>query len=1002
MRRPLGCRRRAGIAGARRRAGLRRRCGHGVRSRVAELLSTVLSAPDPFSTAALRDAVLGAWAASPTRFREDANAEEDLLLGGYAEAWFVELAQNAADAARAAGRPGRLRVSLTDGELRVANTGAPLDAAGVAALASLRASAKRDDHGSVGRFGVGFAAVVPVSPEPRIVAADGRGVRFSATRTAEEVAGLPGPAAELARRAGQLPVLRLVWPVDEDEPAPPDGYETEVRLPLRPGTDGEALLAEARAAAPDLLLALPDLAEIAVGETVLARTDDGDVATVGGRRWRLARRSGALDEATADTAVEQRERRTWSVCWALPLDGPLPAGEVLHAPTASGERLTLPARLIATLPLEPDRRRVRPGPLTDALVREAGAAYLDLVESVPPAERTLLVPGPGFPASPLDGLLREALLDVLRDGAWLPGAAGPALAPRRAEWLDVPGAEGLPALLAAADPAFERLVDVPEAGPAALQELGVTRVPAAELTERLLRVERPDTWWRDLYAALEPAAETVPGLAEELRALPVPLADGRLAAGAASVLLAEPDADPAVRTVAELGLPGLHVAAPEAVHPLLARLGAGAADPASLLEHPAVRDAVDRSLDDADAGLDPEPLAAAVLGLLGATGDRVAGTGALALPDSEGNPARADELMLPDAALAPLLDPDAPVGVLDGRWATRIPREAFVAAGVLDGFAVVVDEEPVGPDHELHDEDLWWDSLEGGPARVVAVRDLDLVADDAWPAALRLLAAEPDTRAAVLRSGGYTGWWLARNALLGGRAPAYWRLPSASALAGFYDPVPDTGIDETLLAAIGVRAGLVVRSTDDAADLLARLGDPARTPDAGLALAAHAALADALVEELVDVDRLELPERVRSLAGGVVAVDDAVVLDAPWTAAVLPAGELVGGGDPAALAELLDLPLSSDVVAAEIVGEGEPVAWSALPEVLVVCHTLGVDVPAGELRRHEDLRIRLRRPEQGVRSVPAWPDAGGRWHAADPVRALLASLADHAASPTDG
>ena len=58
---------------------------------------------DPFGTAALRAAVLDAWAASPTRFREDANAEEDLRLGGYADTWFVELAQNAADAAGTGG-----------------------------------------------------------------------------------------------------------------------------------------------------------------------------------------------------------------------------------------------------------------------------------------------------------------------------------------------------------------------------------------------------------------------------------------------------------------------------------------------------------------------------------------------------------------------------------------------------------------------------------------------------------------------------------------------------------------------------------------------------------------------------------------------------------------------------------------------------------------------------------------------------------------------------------
>ena len=50
---------------------------------------------------------------------------------------------------------GRTKVEVRDGELRGANTGAPLTAEGVAALASLRASAKREG-GSVGRFGVGL------------------------------------------------------------------------------------------------------------------------------------------------------------------------------------------------------------------------------------------------------------------------------------------------------------------------------------------------------------------------------------------------------------------------------------------------------------------------------------------------------------------------------------------------------------------------------------------------------------------------------------------------------------------------------------------------------------------------------------------------------------------------------------------------------------------------------------------------------------------------------
>ncbi|MGH8917861.1 MAG: sacsin N-terminal ATP-binding-like domain-containing protein, partial [Actinomycetes bacterium] len=335
--------------------------------------------PDPFDTTALRAAVLDSWASSPTRFREDANAEEDLRLGGYADAWFVELAQNAADAG---GGAGRVQVTVVDGEQRVANTGSPLTAAGVAALASLRASAKRDDAGSVGRFGVGFAATLAVTAEPRVVSTSGS-VAFSAARTAAEVAALPGPAAELARR-DEPPVLRLVWPTEEQ---PPAGFDTEVRMPLRPGLDAATLLEHARASAPDLLLALAGLVEIDVAGTVVRRVDGPaeGLVTIGARRWLLARRSGELADDVQDQAVEQRGRREWAVTWALPLsadDEPEPVSDdVAHAPTATLERLALPARLLATLPLEPDRRHVRKGPVTDLVLDAAAAAYLDLVRA---------------------------------------------------------------------------------------------------------------------------------------------------------------------------------------------------------------------------------------------------------------------------------------------------------------------------------------------------------------------------------------------------------------------------------------------------------------------------------------------------------------------------------------------------------------------------------------------------------------------------------------------
>jgi hypothetical protein len=107
----------------------------------------------------------------------------------------------------------------------------------------------------------------------------------------------------------------------------------------------------------------------------------------------------------------------------------------------------------------------------------------------------------------------------------------------------------------------------------------------------------------------------------------------------------------------------------------------------------------------------------------------------------------------------------------------------------------------------------------------------------------------------------------------------------------------------------------------------------------------------------------------------------------------LPAGELVIGGDPAALAELLDLPLATEVVAADVEGDGRPVRWAALPEVVVACHTLGVPVPAGKLLVHDELWVTVRRPVAGRHRVPTWADSGGRWHAQDPLRALLGVLA---------
>ncbi|QNP71994.1 molecular chaperone Hsp90 [Streptomyces roseirectus] len=396
---------------------------------------------DPFGTARLRRGVLDAWATSPARFREDANAEEDLVLGGYRDRLVVELAQNAADAAARAGVPGRLRLTLRENVLVAANTGAPLDAAGVESLATLRASAKRDTP-SVGRFGVGFAAVLSVTDEPAVVGRHG-GVRWSLAE-ARELAGetarhSPGLGDEIRRRDGHVPVLRLPYAA---EGTAPDPYDTAVILPLRDAAAADLAERLLHAVDDSLLLTLPGLAEVVVeiGDTparTLTRRTDGPLTVVDDSRdgttaWRtLSAHGETAPDLLADRPTEERLRPHWSLTWAVPVDPQgLPVrprtAPVLHAPTPSDEPLGVPALLIASFPLDTTRRHAAPGPLTDFLVQRAADAYAELLAAWRPVDASVidLVPGP-LGKGELDGALRQAVLDRLPRTAFLPPAVTP-------------------------------------------------------------------------------------------------------------------------------------------------------------------------------------------------------------------------------------------------------------------------------------------------------------------------------------------------------------------------------------------------------------------------------------------------------------------------------------------------------------------------------------------------------------------------------------------------
>ncbi len=1035
-------------------------------------------AGDPFATAALRDRVLAAWAASPARFREDANAEEDHARGGYRDRVIVELAQNAADAAARAGVPGRLHLALRDGVLTAANTGAPLDAAGVEALSTLRASAKRDQPGSAGRFGVGFAAVVAVSDAPSIVSryapdagaaasggtageadaaarsgtaagepgtgahgahgashdagasghdpvsgrppaaggrhaggmrwseadgpgesdlggpsdrarsggarADGgpavagggalaghdaggmpseaggpyraghrpvpdpaahaaaragggspvRGVCWSAERTRRAVAAIPVLADELGRRGGNVPVLRLPFALPDDEASVPEGFDTLVRLPLR-DADAEALVRRLLAeTGPALLLALPALAEVVIEAGAETRTlragwnrppdaagGTGSVV-VGGTTWRTSEAHGAVaPDLMADRPVE--ERPFWQVRWAVagdPLPDDVPA--VVHAPTPSDEPLGLPALLIASFPLAPDRRHVAPGPLTDFLVERAAEAYLALL---PPDPSLLdLVPGP-VAKGELDAKIRRAILARLPDVPLLPiavgrdstdrggtgrdGGAGRILV-RGRDAVVVDGPAGLPEVLAEVVPGL-----LPAGWPArhpGLAALGVRRLGLADVADALAGLEREPVWWRRLYAALDGADR------DALAGLPVPLADGRTVRGPRGLLVTDPEGLDAL---------GLRIVHPEAVHPLLLRLGAVEAGPAAVLTNAATRAAVAASYDEDD----PEPIWHAVLTLAERAALRPGDQpwlAELALPGADGDLYPAGELLLPDAPLGEVIAEDAPFGVVDGDLVERYGAGVLEAVGVLRTFALVRAEDVIEPGFHLDGEEEWMGRLGDGfvVPEFVAVRDLEFVAD--WPGALRLLA-EPPLRAAVVESAravladgrtvtvpSYTAWWLRRHPVLDGRRPG--ELCMGDELAGLYDPAP-RGLDAGIARALGVRTTVaaLLAEPDGPAELLDRMADPGRA----ISRERLRALWDALsrVEEL----EVEPPDRVRALVDGepeVVPAEDAIVVDRPDALPLLRGQPLLPV--PVHLADALELSTAGDAVPGVIESSG--------------------------------------------------------------------------------
>ncbi|GAC55149.1 hypothetical protein GOAMI_45_00300 [Gordonia amicalis NBRC 100051 = JCM 11271] len=808
---------------------------------------------DPFGTAALRSSTLDGWVASPTRLAEDAAAEADLVTVGYRDRLLTELAANAADAAAAAGIAGELSIWVDGDELHVANTGEPLTVEGVRSLAALRVSAKTPTGGQIGRFGVGFTATATVADRVEVRSRTGS-IVFDRAQTVEAV-------REAGLSVDTVPVLRLVWP-SKVEPA--EGFDTEVVLSLREpsGPLIEAMLAQA----PDLVVELAALQRITVGGVEIEaersagpEVDDDEASS--------AIVTVSVSGAGSSSTQRWLEVTRGGTRWLVDADGGrTPDHDVLRAPTPTDIELSLPCRCITDLALTPDRRHLHPR----AEIRDAAAGYVDLLLLLDPVRRLQLVPELHLARNRDDVRLIEAVREQLRDTAWLPGADGEALLPSRSVVL-IGLTDRLAEILAEhfADlvhPDISFAQHLPTMGRLGVEELGL-----AALAERLGGLQHEPSWWHDLYEALAPLVSTGREV-EELGALPIPRSDGRMSVGVRGLFVSDRIATP-MRWI-----PTVH---PDARHSLLERLGVQELSVTDALADPALRVLIE-DFDPESAGDDG--LAAEICAVLRADPDAAVPTWLATLPllDTDGELRPADELLLPDSPLLSVLVDDHPFGVVDDEVVSECGAGELRRLGVGWGFLTVDDELPVAPDHDLPDEEDWWDTLPDAPERLAAVRDLDLIDDRSWSEALTMMATDEDIAPLLADRDGYTSWWLRRHAEVDGLLLGEYRAPSDEILAGIIDPLDHPHAD----ALVGALARLEPDTAVDADLLLTRLGDPERDISAGAAVMVHAAVVAACRRGVIDPADVEVPERVRTIAG--IVTERAVVVDQPWFLQAVP------------------------------------------------------------------------------------------------------------------
>ena len=270
---------------------------------------------------------LESYRSQPNNLREDANQEEDVARGGYANRQLFELVQNSADAlAKSEGE--YIWIRLTPTHLYCADSGQPIDRNGARALLFSHLSSKRGTS-EIGRFGLGFKSVLGVTDTPEFFSRSGS-FRFDRSRSVK----LLSPIAPDIER---YPVLRLAEPINPwpDIEADPNLREMAywatniVRLPLKPGAH-QRLDKQIEMFPPEFLLFTEHVKRLVLQTdtrevprvVTLTHEDERWILDDAGNksRWMIERRLHKLSPDAKSDSRSLDDADEVPIWWAAPID----------------------------------------------------------------------------------------------------------------------------------------------------------------------------------------------------------------------------------------------------------------------------------------------------------------------------------------------------------------------------------------------------------------------------------------------------------------------------------------------------------------------------------------------------------------------------------------------------------------------------------------------------------------------------------------------------------